>query len=208
VAINADFWTQVLHARRLNKVDFALGAVMTVRRSGLEEIGGFESLVNYLADDYQLGRRIAAAGLKVELCPAVVECRTDPMTARQVWSHQVRWARTIRVCNPVQYFFSILGNATLWTTLFAVYVSILVGIERLGMILAGLLIPLVLRITSALLLQKRFTGRTDHFPWWFLPPVKDLLSVGVWASAFLGNTVQWRGHRYRVHKGGKLTESQ
>ena len=222
VAINGDFWPQVLHARCLGKTDFALGAVMAVRRAALESIGGFESLVNYLADDYQLGHRIAATGAKVELCPAVVECRTDPLTARQVWSHQVRWARTIRVCNPVQYFFSILGNATLWTTVFSMYAAATGALSTftlsfspsanahltLATTWAGLLMlcTYVVRMASALLLQKRLTARTDHFPWWFLPPLKDVLSVGVWAAAFMGNTVQWRGNHYRVSKGGKLTE--
>ena len=28
-----------------------------------------------------------------------------------VWKHQLRWARTIRVCQPVPYFFSLLSNA-------------------------------------------------------------------------------------------------
>ena len=220
VAVNADFWPQVLQARALNKVDFALGAVMAMRRRSLEEIGGFESLVQYLADDFQLGRRMGGTGVKVELCPAVVECRTDPMTARQVWSHQVRWARTIRACNPVQYFFSILGNATFWTTLFAISSS--TPVTKLfamsyasakytlsfAITWAGLLMMATYftRIISALALQRRLTGQTDHFAWWFLPPIKDLVAVGVWASAFLGNTVQWRGHRYRVHNGGKLTE--
>jgi ceramide glucosyltransferase len=142
------------------------------------------------------------------------------MTARQVWLHQVRWARTIRVCNPAQYFFSIIGNATLWTTMFAIFVSspaskifamsyasanyaFSFAITWAGLLMLGTYFT---RITSALLLQKRLTGRTDHFPWWFLPPLKDLLAVGVWAAAFLGNTIHWRGHRYQVHKGGKLTE--
>jgi hypothetical protein len=111
------------------------------------------------------------------------------------------------VCNPVQYFFSIIGNATLWTTLFAVYAGASISLSTTW---AGLLMlsAFLIRIVSALILQKRITGRTDHFRWWFLPPIKDILAVGVWAAAFLGNTVQWRGHRYRVNKGGRLTELQ
>ena len=63
VAINADFWSSVLQARSLKPIDFALGAVMAMRRKQLEQIGGFAALADCLADDYQLGHRIARAGL-------------------------------------------------------------------------------------------------------------------------------------------------
>ena len=117
VAVNADFWSQVLQSRTLKPLDFALGAVMATRRQQLNEIGGFRALVDYLADDYQLGNQIAKRGYRIELCPVVVECREREQGWREVWAHQLRWARTIRVCQPVPYFFSILSNATLWLAL-------------------------------------------------------------------------------------------
>jgi hypothetical protein len=60
------------------------------------------------------------------------------------------------------------------------------------------------RIIVALHLEQRLTRKTSHYAWWFLAPVKDLFAAAVWAGAFLGNSVTWRGVRYRVHKGGKL----
>jgi ceramide glucosyltransferase len=220
VAVNADFWTQVLQARSLNKMDFALGAVMAFRSKSLAAVGGFEALADYLADDYQLGHRIAATGAAIKVCPVVVECWASRQTAREVWAHQVRWARTIRVCNPVQYFFSILGNATLWTLVFAMFgqsgrafgwsstlgTAFLVFSMTWGGVL--MLSTIILRILSALLLQQRITRRTDHFPWWFLPPIKDLFGAAVWGAAFLGSTIYWRGKRYRVNRNGKLVDLQ
>src|SRR5215469_7558192 len=117
IAINADFWSQVLQSQTLKPLDFALGAVMLTRRKQLEEIGGFKSLADCLADDYQLGNRIARKGHRIVLCPVVVECWDPPMTWHAVWKHQLRWARTIRVCQPVPYFFSILSNAGFWALL-------------------------------------------------------------------------------------------
>ena len=117
VAINADFWSQVLQSQSLKPLDFALGAAMLVRREALAEIGGFPSLADCLADDYQLGHRIAKNGHRIALCPVVAECWDAPMNWRDVWKHQLRWARTIRVCQPLPYFFSILSNATLWPLL-------------------------------------------------------------------------------------------
>src|SRR6185369_5879846 len=116
-AINADFWSQVLQSRSLKPIDFALGAVMALRRQALNKIGGFAALSDCLADDYQLGHRIARCGYDIGLCPVVVECWSEPMGWKAVWKHQTRWARTIRVCQPVPYFFSMLSNPTLWPLL-------------------------------------------------------------------------------------------
>ncbi|TAL00246.1 MAG: hypothetical protein EPO07_09970, partial [Verrucomicrobia bacterium] len=78
IAVNADFWSQVLQSRSLKPLDFALGAVMLTRRRQLAEIGGFKVLADCLADDYQLGHRIAARGHRIELCPVVAECWDAP----------------------------------------------------------------------------------------------------------------------------------
>ena len=114
LATNADFWSQVLQARSLKPLDFALGAVMATRRRQLQEIGGLEALADCLADDYQLGHRIARRGYHIELSPLVVECWSAPIGWAAAWKHQLRWARTIRVCQPAPYFLSILSNPTLW----------------------------------------------------------------------------------------------
>src|SRR5205807_2841533 len=74
IAINADFWSQVLQAKSLRPLDFALGAVMAMPRKPLDEIGGFKALVDCLADDYQLGNRIARRGYAIAISPVVVEC--------------------------------------------------------------------------------------------------------------------------------------
>ncbi len=117
VAINADFWAQVLQARSLRPVDFALGAVMTLPAAQLKAIGGFAALSDFLADDYQLGRQVARQKKRIEFATVVAECWETPMNWRQVWAHQSRWARTIRVCQPFPFFLSILNNSTLWPLL-------------------------------------------------------------------------------------------
>jgi ceramide glucosyltransferase len=123
-AVNCDFWSQVLQARSLKPLDFALGAVMITTQTRLRQIGAFQSLVDYLADDYQLGNQIAKAGGEIVISPVVVDCRSAPMTMHDVWSHQLRWARTIRVSQPVPYFFSILNDSTLWFSLWLFFMVI------------------------------------------------------------------------------------
>jgi ceramide glucosyltransferase len=220
IASNADFWTQVLQSQSLKPLDFALGAVMVTRRTQLAEIGGFRALVDCLADDYQLGHRIAKRGYRIELCPVVVECWSSPMSWGEVWRHQLRWARTIRVCQPLPYFFSLLSNATLWPLLWLFltqpHIVILThsvsGSLTVGRVDAPL--PLVLavsflaaRVLTASLLQRRLTRTSIGWVALLLVPWKDLAQVAIWAGAFLGDHVEWRGERYRLRRDGTLEKT-
>jgi len=200
VAVNADFWSQVLQSRTLKRMDFALGAVMVTTRRNLDEIGGFKSLVDCLADDYQLGNRIARRGYRIDLCPAVVECWDPPMDWGTVWRHQLRWARTIRVCQPAPYFFSILSNATLWPVLW-------LAASPSQAVLAFAALACASRILVAADLQSRLTRTRTHWRFCWMVPIKDLLQVGIWFCAFAGNRVEWRGIAYRLHRDGTLSKA-
>jgi len=225
VAINADFWSQVLQSQNMKPLDFALGAAILMRQNPLAEIGGFQSLADCLADDYQLGHRIAKNGHHIALCPVVVECWDAPMNWRDVWKHQLRWARTIRVCQPLPYFFSILSNATLWPLLwlaselfkwlpmdmpnpqidpsrsFEIKIALLAG---MNFVLALLL----LRILLAQNLQRRFTPKRNLASPFWLVPVKDLLQAAIWFCAFTGNTVEWRGRKMKLRRDGTMVEGK
>jgi ceramide glucosyltransferase len=201
VAINADFWSQVLQAKTLMPLDFALGAAIVMRRKSLEAIGGFQSLADCLADDYQLGNRIFKNGHRIALCPVVVECWDAPMDWQQVWKHQLRWARTIRACQTLPYFFSILSNATLWPLLW-LFVSLATAQTFCAPLTA--LAFLLLRIVLAQNLQRRFSpGKNLVSPLW-LVPFKDLAQVAIWLSAFSGNHIEWRGRKMKLRRDGTL----
>jgi ceramide glucosyltransferase len=201
VAINADFWSQVLQAATLKPLDFALGAATLVRRKALTQAGDFSSLANCLADDYQLGHRIAKKGYRLALCPVVAECWDAPMNWGDVWWHQLRWARTIRVCRPLPYFFSILANATFWPLLWLMVT--LISSATLYFSLAAVTC-LLIRIFLAQNLQRQFTPERKLVSPFWLVPAKDLLQVALWLGAFMGNTVEWRGQRMKLRRGGTL----
>jgi len=225
IAINADFWSQVLQSQTLKPLDFALGAVMLTRRKQLEEIGGFKSLADCLADDYQLGNRIARKGHRIVLCPVVVECWDPPMTWRAVWKHQLRWARTIRVCQPVPYFFSILSNAGFWALL-----ALVVGLTQIHaranspvyvyssnlMTITGSFplpvlavigaVGILVRMILAHRLQHRLTHSSATPNYFWMVPIKDLLQTAIWLCAFAGNSIEWRGQTYRLRRDGTLVK--
>jgi ceramide glucosyltransferase len=171
--------------------------VMAVRRQLLAEIGGLAALTDCLADDYQLGNRIARRGYVIALSPVVVECWSAPMNWAAVWKHQLRWARTIRICQPAPYFFSLLSNPTLWPLLWLVVTP---AAPVCGFALGCWLI----RIATALNLEQRLTQGRAGFVYSWLAPVKDLLQTAIWLLSFLGNRVEWRGRQMRLRRDGTL----
>jgi len=195
-AVNADFWSQVLQSLSLKPMDFGLGAAMIFPRRHLEAIGGFQTLVDHLADDYQLGNRISRSGARVAISPIVVECRCPPMSFREVWDHQLRWARTIRVCQGGPFFLSVLSNASFWPVLWLVAAPSTASFLGGGFILAT-------RMAAGYYLDRKLTG-TGTFPSCWVAVVKDFLQLGIWFRAFTGKNVTWRGVDYRVNAEGKL----
>ncbi len=190
-----------MQARSLAPVDFALGAVMSMPASILQKIGGFAPLADYLADDYELGQSIAQVGGRIDFIDIVVDCREAPAGWDEVWKHQLRWSRTIRTCRPVSYFLSLLGNATLWPLLWLAAA----GNSRAELFFAG---AMLFRIVSAAQQQRRLTQSYEHLSSCWLVPVKDLLDSVIWAAAFWGDRIEWRGEPYRILDGGKLVRIQ
>src|SRR5687767_6173596 len=115
LGINTDFTAGVLVARRLDRgLRFSLGATLAVRRKALTDIGGFEPLVDYLADDYQLGARISGAGYKLVLSEVVPDVMLPPYSFAEFFEHQLRWGRGTRSSRPGGYAGLVLTFGTLW----------------------------------------------------------------------------------------------
>jgi ceramide glucosyltransferase len=126
-----------------------------------------------------------------------VECRSDPIGWAAVWKHQLRWARTIRVCQPGPYFMSILSNSTLWPVL---WVALSPGRLSGGFAVLALLV----RAVTGRDLWRRLTRRAGRASLVGYLWVKDLLQVLLWAGAFAGNRIEWRGERMRLRRDGTL----
>src|SRR5579863_9568102 len=116
LGISADFCAGVLAARQLEGgLGFGLGSTMVFRRADLKKIGGFESFADYLADDYELGRRIAGLGFQVKLSEVVVETNLPAYSVPEFLSHQLRWARGVRDSRAGGYFGLVLTFGFLWS---------------------------------------------------------------------------------------------
>jgi ceramide glucosyltransferase len=115
LGISADFIAGVLAAQQLEGgIRFGLGSTLAFRRADLKKIGGFESILDYLAEDYELGRRIADLGLKVRLSDVIVETFLPPYRFRDFFEHQLRWARGVRDARAGGYFGLIFTFGIFW----------------------------------------------------------------------------------------------
>jgi ceramide glucosyltransferase len=192
LGIATEFAPSVLVARLLSTSGFALGATMAFRAADLKAIGGFAAIREFLADDYQLGAHIAGLGKRVALSDAVVETNLGAGTWSDVWKHQTRWSRTIRVSRPAGYFGYLVTQATFWCI-----VAACAGAWRLA--LAGLIVRLIAAGCSLSALGERWAGKIA------LVPLRDLFGLAVWFAGLGGREVEWRGLRFRLSRDGRIT---
>jgi ceramide glucosyltransferase len=221
--ITHGFLPSAVLARALGRQD-CLGATMGLRRHNLERIGGFHALVDHLADDNVLGRRIAALGLSVALADTVTLTTVPETTVRALFTHELRWARTIRTLEPAGFAASVVQYPLAW----AVLTVLLTGGAPWAV---GLFfIAWVLRAVAALGVDRALASpwsckpeERDNVdvamharghdisalafccPVWLLP-LRDLLSVAVMLASYGGRQVDWRGHGLHADTPPPFTE--
>ena len=200
VGIAAEFAAGVLMARMLEGVKFALGSTMATTRTRLEAIGGFHALADYLADDFKLGNLIAKDGYEVRLSRNVVETAMAPTGFRGMMRHQMRWARSTRISRPMGYLGLILTYGTALALLN-------VAVDRASTFSVALLAStLVVRLTMGWMIGVHWLGDRILKKYFWLVPVRDLLSFLVWCLSWVGKRVEWRGQVFEVQRDGKMIQ--
>jgi ceramide glucosyltransferase len=200
LGISTDFIPGVLASRFLERgLHFGLGSTLAVSRTALDAIGGLATLAEYLADDYQLGARIAAAGFRVELADEIVETHVPAWSFSGYLHHQLRWARAMRDSRHAGYAGLIVSYGLAWAVL--------------NLIASGVSLPafalftcmLLLRVSLALGVGVGILGdRQVLRDLWLLLP-RDLLALGIWAWSYASDAIQWRDERFLL-KQGKLVK--
>jgi len=196
LGISTDFFPGVLVARTIEGIKFGLGSTLAFRRRELDVMGGFAAIVDYLADDYEIGRRIAGFGMNIELSDAIVDSLLPRYSMKGFFDHQLRWARTVKNVRPWGYFGMVITFGLTW----AVLTLVLAGGAPWALALFA--ITAVLRLgVAAYVRGKVLREANTRLLWWL--PVRDLLALCVWVISLTGDTVIWRGTTYRL-KQGKL----
>lgn len=202
LGISTDFCPGVLAALQLEGgIHFGLGSTLAFRRADLEKIGGFESIVDYLADDYELGKRITDLGLHVKLSDEVVETFLPRYRFHDFLAHQLRWARGVRDARKGGYFGLIFTFGIFW--------GLIALIASGGALWTWAALGLAVALRAAVAFKVGWRVLRDHQvrKYFWLIPLRDLLAVAVWVASFWGHRVTWRGEKF-ILKNGKLSPSR
>lgn len=192
LGISTDFVPGVLAANLIeNGIHFGLGSTLAFRKVDLQEIGGFESIVDYLADDYELGHRIAQHK-RVVLSRSVVETHLPDYDFSGFIAHQLRWARTIRASRPGGYAGLLLTFTLPWAI---AQLCMFQNSASLVIFAAAMLARLAMSVVSSrVVLQERAA------PLW-LVPLRDFVAVGIWIAGWAGKKISWRGENFTLERG-------
>ncbi|HZZ38402.1 MAG TPA: bacteriohopanetetrol glucosamine biosynthesis glycosyltransferase HpnI [Acidobacteriaceae bacterium] len=196
LGIATDFAPGVLTARFLDRrLRFGLGSTLAVTRSALDAIGGLAPFAEFLADDYQLGSRIADAGFRVELADEIVETEVPAWSFSGFWEHQIRWARGMRDSRRAGYLGMLFSYGLAWAFLNL----IASGVSVTAFALFSL--TLLVRVSLALGVGVGILGDRQVLRdlWLILP--RDLIALALWAWSYAGNTVAWGNERLVLRKG-------
>ena len=196
LGISTDFFPSVLTSLKLDgEIRFGLGSTLAVSRPALEAIGGFAPLVDCLADDYELGHRIAQAGYAVALTREIVDTSVPAYTLAGYFAHQLRWARGIRDSRIWGYLGLIFTFGLPW----AIFNAIASGfaIESLAL----LSLTCLARVTVALSVGVGILNDGQVLRDLWLLPLRDLFALWTWIWSFAGNTVTWRGQTFALEDG-------
>ncbi len=195
VGSSAAFCGAALVARELEGLKFMMGSTMATTKQRLAEIGGFEAMVDLHSDDYELGRRIAGRGHRIELLPEPVQMAFPTQTLGEYLRHELRWTIGIRNIRPGGHFGMLFTHGLPWAIAAAcVAPSLTVATVYFA---AYFLTRFAMAWTVGVwglrdpVLRRRF---------WVLP-VRDLLSFFVWLASFGINRIEWRGNAFTLEKG-------
>jgi ceramide glucosyltransferase len=199
LGISTDFFPGVLTARYIESgIHFGLGSTLAVSREALDRIGGLAPLVDYLADDYELGARIAAAGFDIELSSEVVETWVPPYDIARFVEHQLRWCRSTRDSRSWGYTGLIFTFGLPWA--FCNLIASGVSLESIALFVLALLV----RVALALVVGVGILGDSQVLRDLLLLLPRDLIALALWGWSFAGDTVTWRGERFLL-KHGRLS---
>ena len=195
IGMNTELLGGVLVARMLEGMRFALGCTVAVRRSVLEEMGGFGYLQEFLAEDFVIGRRAAELGHTVLLSSYIIEHRIGSQGMMRNLGHRLRWARSTRRSRPAGYWGQIFTYPLVWALLLSAVDHNAWPVIFLTIILRGYAAV----ATARYVLRDPVTQKQ----WWLLP-LQDVIGFFVWMGGFLGDTIVWRDRKCTVLRDGRL----
>ncbi|WP_207539087.1 bacteriohopanetetrol glucosamine biosynthesis glycosyltransferase HpnI [Sabulicella rubraurantiaca] len=183
----------------LGKAQGCYGATVALRQETLERLGGFRDFLDLLADDHALGAAVRRLGLRVVVSPVLPGHAMTETSLAELWRHELRWARTVRLLNPAGYAGLLFTHPLPWALL---ALALAPGALMAGVLGAALGARLFLATGVDRALGRRLCIRRLT-----TLPIRDLLSAAIWATAWGTGRVDWQGRRYALSAKGRMTEA-
>ena len=95
----------------LEGMKFAVGPTIVAREIRARQMGGFDRLKDYLAEDFVMGKFAAELGYRVLLSSYVIEHHIGSQDLAANLQHRLRWARSTRRSRPAGYVGRALHDA-------------------------------------------------------------------------------------------------
>ncbi len=196
LGIDWHFLPNVLVGLRTGLAHPCMGSTIALTRDTLERIGGFQAFADKLADDYEIGRAVRALGLEIAVPDMVLGHSCSERTLAQTFRHELRWARTVRLIDPLGHAGSVITNP----------LPFALGAVPLdhGGAVSLMLLGLVLACRAAVQVQVQHVSGAGK-AWLLLGPVRDLATFGVFLASWLPGRLDWRGIRFGVDGQGRMT---
>jgi ceramide glucosyltransferase len=177
----------------LGQAQGCYGATIALRAQTLAAIGGFETFLDVLADDHAMGQSVRRLGLRVVLAPVLPGHVMAEAGLAGLWTHELRWARTLRLLNPAGYGGMALTHPIAWAAL-----AVLAAPGTLSLGVAGL--AFAARFAACAWVD-RALGLAPRLAW-VLP--RDGLSFAIWLAGLWPGRVRWGGERFQISRDGRM----
>jgi ceramide glucosyltransferase len=198
--INSHFLPNALVGLSFGLAKPCFGATIAVRKDILARIGGLEAFADRLADDYAMGTAIRRLGLSVVIPPFTVSHICDDRSFADLFSHELRAARTIRSIDPLGYAGLVVTNPTPFALAAAAFAGF--SLASLFVLLLALASRMIVSIQAGRVRGGVYGGGAV-----WLSPFRDLLSFAIFVASFPPGPLIWRGHRFELRSDGTLTPS-
>lgn len=201
IGMSVEFTAGVLVANLMEGMKFGLGPTIALRKDSLASIGGYEAIRQYLSNDFVVCNFIEKSGYQIVLSHHVVDHVSPPMTLRQMWERQLRWAMGSRYSRPKGHVGTGLVYAVPYGIL-ALVSGLIIGYPRIGIALFAL--TFLSRVAESWIIGWKVAGDEVARREMWLYPARDLWGFVVWCASYLSKRSLWRDNQYELLKGGRL----
>ena len=189
LGMSVEMTSGVLVANMLEGMRFALGPSMVVRKSCVDQIGGFQRLGTYYADDFMLGNLIAENGNSVVLSAHVIDHCIVNTSFKKSLAHQWSWMKSTRFSRPLGH----LGTGLTFGLpfgLLALVSAALLGMPWFGLAILGWTV--IARALQSVLIGRYVVKDKEAVRLAALYPLRDLIGSILWMASYASRRVGWR----------------